>query len=249
MIFPDLGDPWFTISLSGRNSNCLCWCYSVQCQFYSRAKFIKLFITSPLFKNSNPVLIKCWFTSFNFLSFRLLLVNCNGSLWSILVCFSSVITGRWSEISFISSMESKEWCSCSLMYMLSMSVAEWWVILLGLVIVGNRFSSVILLVNCYVCRCSLHFKRSMLWSIPNTISGGVLFLVSFAFLTISANLSWNWLILVLGALYMLPTMIDLPHLLVILMKTDLVSPSTNSSKSVLHLYGIPCLIRMDTPPP
>ena len=70
--------------------------------------------------------------------FNSLLLNSIGFLSVILVCFIRASIGKWSDISCISMAESKFHCSTSLINMLSINVAVFWIILVGQVIVSSR---------------------------------------------------------------------------------------------------------------
>ena len=201
---------------------------------------------------NNPIQslpISLWLTAFNLLSFRHLLLNVSGSLFSNLVCFSITKVGRWSDMSLINSPDSNCLCSCLLTYLLSISVAEWDVILLGLVIIGrisNHESSSVKLCVCGWCEL---FSKSMLWSMPRTIS---VLLPPLFFLTLvmmSTECVRNCSMPVLGGQYRLPSTIFCPFLLRISTKIDSVWPSSNMSRSSLRLKDIPFLIKMETPPP
>ena len=68
------------------------------------------------------------------LSFNLRVVNSNGSLFVNLDCFNKLKIGRWSEISVSMIADLNSQYNFSDTNMLSIKVAVWCVILVGLVI-------------------------------------------------------------------------------------------------------------------
>ena len=82
--------------------------------------------------------------------------------------------------------------------MLSIKVAEWDVILLGLVIVGRISSHESSSIKLCVCGWCELFSKSMLWSMPKTISGLLLPLIFLALVMMSTRCVQNCSMPVLG---------------------------------------------------
>ena len=78
-----------------------------------------LLFNSPI----QSTLCKLFLISANFSSFSDFLLNSNGDLSRIFVCFSKHNSGRWSDMSDINKAESKDRWNFSLMKILSISVA------------------------------------------------------------------------------------------------------------------------------
>ena len=117
--------------------------------------------------------------------------------------------------------------------MLSIKVAVWWVIHVGLVMVGNMSWSNRVSKNCCVILCSELFNRSKLWSIPNINS----FLSLCVFDIISCISLIKFFDLSLGGLYRLPITIHLPFL-------ALISTNVDSSSFSLNFINFECLLHV-----
>ena len=181
-------------------------------------------------------------------SIKHLLLKVSGVLLSNFVWHSMVTNGKWSDISFSKMADSKLLSSSSLTYMLSIRVTECEVIRLGLVMVGSRFSSLVLFMNCQVgCVCPLN--RSKLWPIPISSSGCCLPLLLLANDTILSMLFTNGVLSVFGGLYMHPMINFLPFFADISTNTLSTFPSSNMSRSCLLLNGMFLFSSMHTPPP
>ena len=125
--------------------------------------------------------------------FSFQLLNSIGVLSISFVCFIRTSDGRWSDMSLISNAESNCLYNISLRNTLSMSVALVCVILLGLVIARNRFSSCRVSRNSLVGVWASLFSKSMLWSMPSIssfIPNSVFLLEFICALSIYLGLCW-----------------------------------------------------------
>ena len=120
-------------------------------------------------------------------------------------------------------------------------------ILLDLVIVGESSGHDSSSRNSWVGLCKLLLRRSILWSMPNTISDiGLLVQILF---TIPIVACMNCRSLVFSRQYMLPTTILFPFFASMSIKIVSTSLSLKMSKPSIFLNETPFLSRIDTPPP
>ena len=112
------------------------------------------------------IFFKLFLRAFIFLVHVSLAVICTGTRLLSLRFFIDTILGRWSLISFTSMpllyFSSHDW----LMKILSISLAVLFVMLVGRVIVGTRFSDKLAFKKFSVETWLLDFNKSMLWSEP-----------------------------------------------------------------------------------
>ena len=125
--------------------------------------------------------------------------------------------------------------------MLSIRVADCEEILLGHVMVGNKFRFEISLMKLWVSVCCIPFSRSKLWSILITISGINLLPMFLALWMMPLKLLLNCSILVLGGLYILPNIIFFPIFADNFKEDRFCKSSWNTSKSFLLLCNMPSL--------
>ena len=129
--------------------------------------------------------------------------------------------------------------------MLSIKVAVFFVILVGLVIVGRISCSNRQSRNFWVSLCSELYRRSTLWSIPQIIS----FFSCFTLWVNSFKSSTKLPSIVFSGLYRLPTIICLSFLACISIRVVSNSPSLKDKRSLRLVLMISFLISTAVPPP